>query len=631
MKYTILDRINRPEDLKDLSYKDLDALAFEVRDYMLDVVSKNGGHLASSLGAVETTIALYKVFDPGVDRIIWDVGHQTYTHKILTGRRSAFKTLRQYKGISGFLKPDESKYDAFGAGHTSTSISAAMGFAKARDLKGQKYKVIAVIGDASLANGMAFEAINNLGHQNTDMLIVVIDNEMSISPTVGALSSYLNKIITGKGYNEFQINFKQFVEKLPQPIGTPVASVLKHAGESIKGMFTPGLWFEELGFRYFGPINAGHNIKTLVETFSKLKTIEGPKIVHIITKKGKGYAPAENNPTLFHGVGPFDRETGQSYKSSGGKSYSKVFSESLVRIARTNNKVVAIVAAMIDGTNLLKFKLEYPDRFFDVGIAEEHAVTFAAGLAKSGFKPFVAIYSTFMQRAVDQIIHDVGINKLPVVFILDRAGLVGEDGPTHHGVFDIVYMKMIPGMVVMAPSDSVELQRMMLTAAGYKDGPVAIRFPRGNARESGVLNNFVPVSIGRARVAKKGKHITVICLGPVVGDALKAAGEIERSTKFTVEVIDARFAKPIDRSCIMQSVMKTKNVITVEEGVIEGGFGQSVMRLIQRTGVDGIKTMILGIPDKFIEHGSMSQLRRDCGIDEKGIEKAIKNLLSIAD
>jgi 1-deoxy-D-xylulose-5-phosphate synthase len=628
MKYTILSRINSPDDLKALSYKELDILASEIRDYMVDVVSRNGGHLASSLGAVETTIALYRVFDPPTDRVIWDVGHQAYSHKIITGRKNLFKTLRQYKGISGFLKPDESKYDAFGAGHTSTSISAAMGFAKARDLKGLHHNVIAVIGDASLANGMSFEAINHIGHDKTDMLIVVIDNEMSISPTVGALSGYLNKIITGKGYNDLQTSVKSFVDKLPHPISSPVASLLKHVAEGIKGMLSPGVLFEELGFRYFGPINSGHNIRQLADTFSKLKAIKGPKIVHVITKKGKGYDPAEKNPTLFHGVGPFDRVTGEAYKSTGSNPYSKVFSEALVRIAKYDKKITAIVAAMIEGTNLSKFRQLYPGRFFDVGISEEHAVTFAAGLAKEGFRPFVAIYSTFMQRAIDQIIHDVALQKLPVVFALDRAGLVGEDGPTHHGVFDIVYMKMIPGMVVMAPSDSVELQRMMLTAAVHKGGPVAIRFPRGNARVSSKLNYFVPISVGRAKVVKRGNDLTIVCLGPVIGEALKAVHAVEDAFKVSVEVIDARFAKPIDRTTIINSVSRTKKIITVEEGVIEGGFGQSVMRLVQRAGLDRVKSAILGIPDRFIEHGSMDQLRHNCGIDDKGIEKAIKDILN---
>jgi 1-deoxy-D-xylulose-5-phosphate synthase len=629
MKYEILNKVNFPADLKSLTTEELEKLPAEIRDYMIDVVSKTGGHLASSLGAVEITIALYKVYSPPDDKIIWDVGHQAYTHKILTGRKTLFKTLRQNKGISGFLKPAESKYDAFGAGHTSTSISSAMGFAKARDIAGKKHSVIAVIGDASLANGMSFEAINHIGHEKTDMMIVIIDNEMSISPTVGALSSYLNSIITGKAYNEMQVKVKAFVEKLPQPIGTPVVSVLKHVAEGIKGMLSPGLFFEELGFRYFGPIYKGHSVKDLVETFTKIKPIKGPKIVHVITKKGKGYAPAEKNPTLFHGVGPFDRITGEIIKSGGSNSYSKVFSEALVKVAKNNNKVIAIVAAMIEGTNLLKFKQHYPDRFFDVGIAEEHAVTFASGLAKQGFKPFVAIYSTFMQRAVDQIIHDAALQKLPVVFVLDRAGLVGEDGPTHHGVFDIVFMKMIPGMVVMAPSDDVEMQRMVATAANYYKGPIALRFPRGNARISGRPENLFPISIGKSKIVKKGLSITLLCLGPLVGAALIAAEKIEREHKVTVEVIDARFAKPIDKNCIISSVTKTKAVITVEEGVIEGGFGHSVMRMLQKEGLEKFKSRIMGIPDRFIEHGTMEQLMNDCGLNSKGIEKAIVELLEL--
>ncbi|MCE5301144.1 MAG: 1-deoxy-D-xylulose-5-phosphate synthase [Spirochaetia bacterium] len=626
--YKILSRVNSPADLKKLNYEELDTLADEIRDHIVEVVSKNGGHLASSLGTVEITIALYRVFNPPVDKIIWDVGHQAYAHKILTGRKNRFKTLRQYRGISGFLKPDESKYDAFGAGHTSTSISAAMGFAMARDLAKKNNKVIAVIGDASIAGGMSFEAINHIGHEKTDLLVVLVDTEMSISPTVGAMSGYMNKIITGKGYNEFQQAVKTMVEKMPATIGAPLVTILKHVGEGIKGMYSQGALFEELGFRYFGPIGNGHNIKTLVETFEKLKDIKGPKIIHIITKKGKGYQPAEKKPTLFHGIGPFDRVTGEPVKSPGGPVYSKFFSDELVKIASINTSVIAIVAAMIEGNNLNKFKKLYPARFFDVGIAEEHAVTFAAGLAKQGFKPFVAIYSTFIQRAIDQIIHDVALQKLPVVFVLDRAGLVGEDGPTHHGIFDIVFMKMIPGMVVMAPSSGNELQRMTLTASMYREGPCSIRFPRGSAEQPKRQGNLFPVRIGRAKTIRKGTDATVVCLGPVLYSALEAAERLKNTLDIKLEVIDARFAKPVDKALITASAARTKVLLTVEEGAIEGGFGQSVMRIVQRAGIKDLKTRIMGIPDRFIEHGPMEQLRSDCGLSARGIEKAVLELLN---
>jgi 1-deoxy-D-xylulose-5-phosphate synthase len=628
MKYKILSGVNSPDDLKQLSFEELDLLASEVRDFMVKTVASNGGHLASSLGAVEVTIALYRVFSPPQDKIIWDVGHQSYTHKILTGRKKSFHTLRKYKGISGFLKPDESKYDMFGAGHTSTSISAAMGFAKARDLNGKKYNVIAVLGDASLANGMSLEAINHIGHDKTDMLVVVIDNEMSISPTVGALSNYLNRIITGRMYNNLRQSAKNFLEKIPKKIGSPVASVIKHIEEAVKGVLSPGALFEELGFKYFGPITNGHNIKVLTETFMKLKEIKGPKLLHVITKKGKGYVPAEKNPTLFHGIGPFNMETGEPVKTKSSPSYSKIFSDQLVKMAQGNRKITAIVAAMIEGTNLSRFKELFPDRFFDVGIAEEHAVTFAAGLAKNGFRPVVAIYSTFLQRAIDQIIHDVALHKLPVIFALDRAGLVGEDGPTHHGVFDIVFMKMIPGMVVMSPSSATELERMLLTAESYGSGPSAIRFPRGGvaARPEGIKFR-VPIRIGRSKRIKRGSDLTIVSLGSPLYEALDAVKKVENKTGASIEVIDARFAKPIDRRAIVHSVQKTGKLITIEEGVIEGGFGQSVISALHDAGVSGFRSKIIGIPDKFIEHGTMEQLRADCGISEKGIERAITELI----
>ena len=629
MAYNILNKVNSPADLKNLKPEELDTLAGDIRSFMVDTVSVTGGHLASSLGAVETTIALYKVFDIDHDKVIWDVGHQAYAHKILTGRKDSFNTLRQYKGVSGFLKPAESKYDFFGAGHTSTSISAAMGFAKARDLNKDHYNVIAVLGDASLANGMSLEAINHIGHDKTDILVVVIDNEMSISPTVGALSNYLNSIITGRTYNTIRDKTKGLLEKFPKGFAVPVASVMKHFEEGIKGIFSPGVLFEELGFKYFGPISGGHNIKMLIETFAKLKEIKGPKLVHIITKKGKGYPPAENNPTLFHGIGKFNKATGEPVKSEGPPPFSAVFSEQLVKIAKNDNKIVAIVAAMIEGTNLSKFRELYPDRFFDVGIAEEHAVTFAAGLAMAGFRPVVAIYSTFIQRAIDQIIHDVALQKLPVIFALDRAGLVGEDGPTHHGVFDIVFMKMIPGMVVMAPSCDTELERMLLASVAYKDGPISIRFPRGKALKSATISLKVPVKIGRAKIIRRGGALTIVCLGTMLGAALTAAEKVGKARRVKIEVIDARFAKPIDKATIIASVKKTKRLITVEEGAIEGGFGMSVARIILKSDIVNPKVRIMGIPDKFIEHGTMQQLLNDCGLNEKGIEKAILEILDI--
>ncbi len=628
MNYQFINKIKSPEDLKKLSYRELELLADEIRDFIIKTVSKTGGHLASSLGAVESTIALYRVFSPPIDKIVWDVGHQAYSHKILTGRAGKFHTLRQLNGISGFLKRSESKYDVFGAGHSSTSVSAAMGIAKARDLKKEKNYVVAVIGDASLANGMALEAMNHIGHNKTDILIYVIDNEMSISPTVGALSEYLNKIMTGGIYNKIRDITKFVLGRIPK-FGFPVASVIKHIEEGIKGIFSPGILFEELGFKFFGPIN-GHNIKLIEDTLKKIKDIKGPKILHVYTKKGKGFLPAEKNPTLFHGVSHFDPETGDLLIDTSKKTYSEVFSDTLLKEAKRNKKIVAIVAAMLEGTNLVKFKVEFPDRFFDVGISEEHAVTFAGGLAVQGFKPFVAIYSTFIQRSVDQIIHDIGIQKLPVVFALDRAGLVGEDGATHHGCFDIVFMKMIPGMVIIAPSDADELKRAVITAARYKDGPISIRFPRGKSFQYKKEKKFIlPFKIGRGRIIKKGKDLTLINLGHLLPYVLDAVSSIEQKEKLNIEIIDARFAKPIDKKLIISSVKKTKKVITVEEGVLEGGFGHSVNAIIKDSGLKNIDIINLGIPDKFIEHGTMEELREQCGLTEKGIKQAIYKIFKM--
>lgn len=627
MTYKILDKIQGPRDIKKLDFIEMDLLAAEVRDYMVSVVSQTGGHLASSLGAVEITIALHRVFNAPKDVIVWDVGHQAYAHKILTGRKEKFKTLRQYRGMSGFLKPKESKYDAFGAGHTSTSISAALGFAKARDINGKNNEVIAVLGDASLANGMSLEAINNTGHDKTKMIVVVIDNEMSISPTVGALSNYLNSLMTGGFFTKVRATTKSILEKIPG-IGKPSVNVIQHIEEGIKGIVSPGIIFDELGLRYIGPISEGHNIKLLVNTLNNIRDIPGPKLLHIITKKGRGYEPAAKNPTLFHGVGQFDKKTGAIIKSSSAQVYSAVFSEALEKLARKNKKITAIVAAMIEGTNLSRFKELYPDRFFDVGIAEEHAVTFAGGLAAAGFKPVVAVYSTFMQRAFDQIIHDIGTQNLPVVFAMDRAGLVGEDGQTHHGIFDIAFMKMVPNMIVMAPSDASELKRLLATAFKYR-GPSSVRFPRGKAWNYEASKSHAAVKPGTARMIRKGSSVTIACLGALLPYVLKAADGLDGKYAGKIEIIDARFAKPLDEKMLVKSVRKTRRLITIEEGCIEGGFGQSVLALLKDKKVEKISAKLLGIPDKFIEHGSMEQLRSDCGLTEAGITQSIKEILKV--
>lgn len=626
MEYKFLGQVNSPDDLKKLTIEQTEMLAAEIRDFMVQNVSKTGGHLASSLGAVDLTLALYRVFNLPSDKVIWDVGHQAYCHKIVTGRRDSFHTLRQKDGISGFLKPDESPYDSFAAGHTSTSISAAAGFAKARDIKSENHDIIAVLGDASLANGMSLEAINHIGHDKTDMLIVVIDNEMSISPSVGALSGYLTNIMTGKIYNNLRSTAKNVLDKM-SGIGSAAANIMKHMEEGVKGILSPGIIFEELGLRFFGPID-GHNIKNLEQVLMKIKDLEGPKLLHVITKKGKGYAPAEKDPTKFHGIGKFDPSTGEAAgSSSGAAAYSCVFSAALEKAAEKNSSLIAIVAAMIEGTNLSGFKEKYPARFFDVGIAEEHAVTFAAGLASRGLRPVVAIYSTFLQRSVDQIIHDVCMQKLPVIFVLDRSGLVGEDGPTHHGVFDIAFMRMTPNMTVMCPSDASELDKMVHFASDNPEiGTISIRFPRGRscviAPESG------EIELGISRLIKKGKTLTVLNLGHLLPQVLDAAAMLEKANKeISVEIIDARFAKPFDEKALLKSVKKTGRLLTVEEGCIEGGFGQAVCAFAAASGVKkGLKTRVCAVPDNFIEQGTMEELRTIAGLDAPGLMRAMKEI-----
>lgn len=626
MEYKYLGQVNSPDDLKKMTMEQTEALASEIRDFMVQSVSKTGGHLASSLGAVDLTLALYRVFNLPHDKVVWDVGHQAYCHKIITGRRDSFHTLRQKDGISGFLKPDESPYDFFAAGHTSTSISAAAGFAKARDIKNDDYDVVAVLGDASLANGMSLEAINHVGHDKTDMLIVVIDNEMSISPSVGALSGYLTNIMTGKIYNNLRSSAKNMLDKM-SGIGSAAANIMKHIEEGVKGILSPGIIFEELGLRFFGPID-GHNIKQLEQILMKIKDLEGPKLLHIITKKGKGYAPAEKDPTKFHGIGKFDPATGETVgAASGAAAYSCVFSEALEKAAEKNQDITAIVAAMIEGTNLSGFKKKNPARFFDVGIAEEHAVTFAAGLASRGLRPVVAIYSTFMQRSVDQIIHDVCMQKLPVIFALDRSGLVGEDGPTHHGVFDIAFMRMAPNMTVLCPSDASELDKMVHFASDNPQiGPISIRFPRGR---SCVIEPGSPdIEYGRSRLIKKGKTLTVLNLGHLLPQVLDAAAMVEKANKkISVEIIDARFAKPFDEKALLKSLKKTGRLLTVEEGCIEGGFGQAACAFAAASGVKkGLKMRVCAVPDHFIEQGTMDELRASAGLDAAGLMRAMKEI-----
>jgi len=620
----LLSQIDSPDDLRKMRLMDLPPLAEEIREEIIRTVSKVGGHLASNLGVVELTLALHYVFDTPRDRLVWDVGHQTYAHKLITGRRQNFETLRQCGGICGFPRREESSYDAFGTGHSGTSISAALGMAQARCLKGEGHKVIAVIGDGSMTAGLAFEGLNQAGAMNKDLIVVLNDNELSISPNVGALSSYLNRLMTGQLAMRFRDEIKSFLKRLPA-IGDPAIKWVKYAEEAFKGFFLPGLLFEELGFKYVGPL-PGHKIDDLVETLRNVRQLRGPILVHVITSKGKGYSPAEKDPVTFHGVGPFHPESGEIIKPKGGcLSYTEVFGQTMVKLGRENPCLIGITAAMPQGTGLDAFAAEFPDRFFDVGIAEQHGITFAAGLAAEGFIPVVAIYSTFMQRAYDQILHDVCLQKPPVVLALDRGGIVGADGPTHHGLFDFSYLRHIPNLVVMAPKDENELQHMLKTAARCGQ-PVSLRYPRGNGW-GGVLDSEPKeLPIGKAEVLERGKDMAILAIGSTVRPALKAASML-RARSITATVVNARFVKPLDGDLIASLAEETKCFLTVEENALQAGFGSAVLELLEEKHLTGITCKRLGIPDTFVEHGSQEILRQKYGIDAEGIFQAALTLL----
>ncbi len=619
MRY--LDKINSPKDIKGLKVDQLVELASEVRGEIISTVSKTGGHLAPNLGAVELTIALHHVLNTPRDKIVWDVGHQTYTHKLLTGRRKKFRSLRQYRGLNGFPKREESRYDAFGAGHASTSISAALGMAKARDLKNEDYTVTAVIGDAALSGGMAFEALNQAGALGSNLLVILNDNEMSISKNVGALSIYLNKLMTTPLYDRLRRRTQYLVRKTPV-IGPRTLKLARGLEEGVKNLFIPSIWFEELGFRYFGPVD-GHNLTHLIETLERVKKIEGPVLVHVVTKKGRGYLPAEREPAKFHGLGPFDIKTGKPKKREKRLTYTQVFGEILVKLARKDRKIVGITAAMEWGTGLETFKEEFPDRFFDVGIAEEHAVTFAAGLAASGFKPVVAIYSTFLQRAYDQILHDVALQNLPVLFAIDRAGIVGGDGATHQGIFDIAYLSHIPNLVLMAPKDENELQHMLYTGLRH-DGPIALRYPKEEGRGVKMNKEFKALSVGKAEVLYKGKDLAIFAFGSMVHPSLGAAEELNAT------LVNLRFAKPLDKKIITTLARECGKIVIVEEGTLEGGVGRAILELLEKEGLRDIKIKCIGLPDKFLEHGSRSILLSKYGLTSQGILKTIKRWLESA-
>ena len=621
--YTLLETIKEPSDLKRLSNQELENLAGEIRRFLLETVAQTGGHLAPNLGVVELTLALHTVFDSPRDQIVWDVGHQSYIHKLITGRFARFDTLRQYHGLSGFPRPDESIHDAFGTGHSSTSISAALGLAKARDLLGETNKVVAVIGDGSLTGGMAFEALNHLGHLQTDMIVVLNDNEMSISKNVGALSRYLTRIRVNPHLRRLKYDIQDFIQKIPR-IGQATVNYLEKLEDSLTFLVIPGMFFEELGISYLGPID-GHNITDLKMIFNHARERKGPVLIHVLTTKGKGYSPAEKYPQKFHSTGSFELKSGRKLEQSPAKSYTDIFGATIVDLAQADPKIIAVTAAMADGTGLSDFARRFPARFLDVGIAEEHAVTMAAGLAKKGFRPVVAVYSTFLQRAYDQIIHDVCLQNLPVVFMLDRAGLVGPDGPTHHGIFDLSFLRQIPNITVMAPKDEPEFRNTIYTALRMI-GPVAVRYPKREVPGGGIdpetYQDLVP---GKGEVLLSGENTAIIAIGSMVQTALEAADHL-RKLGLNCTVVNARFVKPLDEEMLLQIARTHKQIVTVEENMVAGGFGSAVLEFYTQNRVKNLDLRILGIPDQFITHGSNEVLLHQCGLDPEGICRAVREL-----
>ena len=626
-KYPLLNTINSPADLKKLSLDEMGRLAAEVRSKIIETVASTGGHLAPNLGVVELTIALHYVFNAPRDKILWDVGHQSYTHKLLTGRRDRFHTLRTYGGISGFPKRSESPYDTFDTGHSSTSISAGLGISTAKTLKGEKEHVIAVIGDGSTTGGIAFEGLNQAGHTEKNLIVVLNDNAMSIGPNVGAFSSFLSRKMTGRRFVYFRREFENFLKSIPG-VGENILSLFRKSEDTFMTFFTPGMLFEAFKFRYIGPIQ-GHRLDLLIDTFQNVRNVDGAVLVHVITVKGKGYTPAEKDPAHFHGVGSFEISTGSPKKASPHlpPTYTEVFGEAMVDLGKREEKLFAITAAMPEGTGLNKFSEMFPERFLDVGIAEQHAVTFAAGLATEGFRPVVAIYSTFLQRAFDQIIHDVCLPDLPVIFCIDRGGLVGEDGQTHHGHFDITYLRSLPNMTLMAPKDENELRHMLFTALKHS-GPVAIRYPRGRGLGVSLDREYRVIPIGESEVLKEGKDLTLIALGSMVQPSLEAAAEMEKEG-LSATVINCRFVKPLDKK-LADYARRNGKVLVVEENIQQGGLGSAVLELFSDVGLREVTVKRLGLPDSFVEHGPVQMLREKLGLDKTGIIKAARALLTVA-
>jgi len=621
--YPILDHIDSPEDVRALKAEQLPQLADELRSFIITTVAKTGGHLAPSLGVIELTITLHRIFDSPRDKIIWDVGHQAYAHKILTGRRKRFSSLRQLGGISGFPRREESEHDIFGVGHASTSISAALGFACARDLASEDYRVVAVIGDGSLTGGLALEGLDRAGELGKDMLVILNDNEMSISPNVGAIARYLGRLITTPGYDRFRSQMQELVKNIPSYGGT-LFNLARRFEEGLKHMMVRGVLFEELGFRYLGPID-GHDIPQLLDTLEGTRNLRGPVLLHIVTKKGKGYPPAENDAAKFHGLGSFNHNTGECPRIEG-RTYTQVFGDWVVAQGERDPKLVVITAAMPDGTGTSEFRDKFPDRFYDVGISEGHAVTFAAGLASAGYHPVFAVYSSFLQRSYDMLIHDICLQKLPILLAIDRAGLVGEDGPTHHGVFDLAYLRQIPNLVVGAPKDEAELVAMLNTGAVFSQ-PFAVRYPRGLGEGVDVDFNISPLTIGQGEMISSGERIAIVALGRMVGSSLQAV-EMLAKENIKPTLINARWVKPLDGELLAEVARGHQYVVVIEEGTVVGGFGSAVLELLGERGLlSRCQVHILGIPDRFIPHGKVEELLEPLGLSASGIADFVKGLI----
>jgi len=607
---SIIDDINYPSDIKKLSRKELKTLAKEIREFIIDSVSETGGHLSSNLGVIELTIALHYVFNAPKDKLIWDVGHQTYTHKILTGRKNKMHTLRKKDGLSGFPNRIESPYDEFGTGHSSTSISAALGISEGLKKTKSKNRAIAIIGDGAMTAGMAFEALNNAGNSENDLLVILNDNDMSISKNVGALNNYLAKLLSGKIYGGFKSTGKALLSK-----ATPILELARKTEEHIKGMVIPGTLFEEFGFNYIGPID-GHDIDALIDTLSNIKSLKGPQFLHVATKKGYGYKPAEDNPNMYHGVSKFNANNGSTEKINSQKTFTEIFSDWIINQAKKNKKLCAITPAMSDGSGLTKFSEKYPDRFYDVGIAEQHALTFAAGLSLSGYKPVVAIYSTFMQRAYDQLIHDIAIQNIPMLFAVDRAGVVGADGATHSGNFDISFLRCIPNIVIMAPSNENECHHMLTFGYEYA-GICVVRYPRGYGSGQ-LISKKNKILLGKGKEIREGKDIAILCFGPLLETCKAVAEELNTS------LIDMRFIKPIDETIILKNALSHKLLVIVEDNTVKGGAGSAVLEVLSQQQTS-CKTLCLGIPDKFLEHGTQEEIHKLCGLDKNSILSKIVN------